>query len=113
MALIKSEPVASTGASAGAFAIVVAYLVGLAFPTMPIAVQGAVTALVVGPVIATFVAVARRHSFAENTLREAGLDPAAVSRNADDPSIKRCTVGEAGPTLPHRRARHESGGGGT
>jgi hypothetical protein len=32
----------------------------------------------------------RFHVFSENTIREAGLDPAAVVRRADDPSVPRC-----------------------
>ena len=92
--MLKTEPVASTGGAAGAFGIVVAYGVGELFPTMPLAVQGAVTLLVSGALIGAFVAVARRFSFAENTIREAGLNPAEVERRAKDPHTRRNTAGE-------------------
>ena len=36
----------------------------------------------------------RFHVFSPNTIREAGLDPAAVKERAEDPSIPRCEKGE-------------------
>lgn len=34
--------------------------------------------------------ITRMHVFSENTIRDAGLDPAAVEERASDPQIPRC-----------------------
>jgi hypothetical protein len=95
--MLKTEPVAAAGGGAGAFMLVVMYLVSMALPNVPGPVQGAIAALIGGAFTAAFVVFARKFSFPENTIREAGFDPAAVEARAADPSVPRCTKGERNP----------------
>jgi hypothetical protein len=88
--MITKEPVAITAAvallaQAGAAALL---------PRAPAEVHIAVATVVTG-VVAW---IARRFAFSENTIREAGFDPAAVEARAADPSVPRCTKGERKPT---------------
>jgi hypothetical protein len=99
--MLKTEPVAAASGAAGALPIVVGYLVAQAFPALPAAVVGAVTLLVVAPIVAGVAWVARSRAFSENTIREAGLDPAVVEQKAQNPAVKRCTVGEQDPPSTH------------
>jgi hypothetical protein len=92
--MLRTEPVAAAGGGAGAFMLVVTYLVSIALPDLPPPVQGAISVLIGGALTAALVVVARKFSFPENTIREAGLDPKAVEARAADPSVPRCTKGE-------------------
>jgi hypothetical protein len=80
--MIRSEPVITTAT----VAVLLDAIVTQVLPKL----EAPVHVALVSVLVAVVAVVARRFSFSENTIREAGLDPAAVERRAADPTQRRC-----------------------
>lgn len=80
--MIRQEPVVTTATLAVLLNAGVAYLL----PHAEVPVRAALVSLLLVPAVW----VARRFSFSEETIRQAGLDPDAVQARADNPSVPRC-----------------------